>query len=695
MRKAPFITKFSWALGAPPSMKMRLDTGEDVLVGVGLQTGPVPEVAPQVDRRQCIAAGNAPGPGGLGHRARLLSVFSMRTQRHEDPEEITRCFFVSLCLCVFVVGLCGIAKGQDVQITASAGSDVVGVQDNFQLTITVSGRDSGEAETPRLPRLNGFQVVAGPNVGTQFQWVNGVSSSSKSFTYILLPEKEGQFTIDPVEVTVRGKIYKTQPISILVTPGSSRPLAPPRRRSFDPFGDDDTRAPRYTPSGEEILVVAELDRSTAYPGQQVTLIYHLLTQVGITGLQLKESPPLTGFWVEDLQVDSSPAPVRRVFNGREYLDYVVKKLALFANAPGNLTVPPTTFAISVKVPGDFFGLFGQSETVYRKTREALLEVRPFPAQGRPESFSNAVGSFSLMSSLDKSEAATGDAVALRVTLAGRGNLKTIADLPMPAMQDFTIYSSKRAENVRPVEGDIIGGEKTWEYVIVPKAPGAQKIPSFGFSYFDPESGKYQTLSTSPLELKVVRGSRAGDALTTLSGISKQSVTRQGTDINFIKLSAGDLETRRAPVYQSVWFYVAAAIPLLFNIGAFLYQRERLQQNANVVLARSRKARRTALARLKRAARSGKTEARRFYDEAALALSGYLTDKFNLPEIAVTGDTLERTLTERSLHGETVKEIIACLQECDFARFVSASGSTDKMRGLAGRIRNIIDSLERT
>jgi len=416
--------------------------------------------------------------------------------------------------------------------------------------------------------------------------------------------------------------------------------------------------------------------------------------VGITGLQLKESPPLTGFWVEDLQVDPSPTPARRMFNGREYLDYVVKKQALFPNASGRLAIPPTTFAVSVKLPGDFFGLFAQNETVYRKSREALLDVKPFPAQGRPENFSNAVGSFSLTSSLDKAEAVTGDAVALRMKLAGRGNLKTVADLPLPQMPDFTIYSSKRAENVRPMDGDRIGGEKTWEYVIVPKAPGLQRIPSISFSYFDSDSGRYQTLVTPVLELKVARGAHAGSSLTSLSGISKQSVTRQGTDINFIKNSASDLDVRRTPPYYSVWFYVAAAVPLLFNIGAFLYQRERLQESANVVLARSRRARRAALARVKKAEREGKTDARRFYDEAAMALSGYLTDKFNLPEIAVTGDTLERTLAENLLPREMLHEIIVCLQECDFGRFVSASSAPEKRGELAARIRRIINGLER-
>ena len=621
---------------------------------------------------------------GIGHWPLVIGHWSGVTH-----SSLCRAWLIGVHLWLFALFVfAALAGAQEVQVTATVGSDVVGVEDNFQLTVTVTGKDSGQAETPRLPRLRGLLVVSGPSVSTQFQWINGVSSQSKGFIYVLLPEKEGQITIDPIQVTVGGKIFKTQPMSVRVIPGSHGP-----RRSFDPFGEDIFRAPRSAPA-DNLFVAAELDRSSAYPGQQVTLAYHLYTQVGVTGLQIKESPPLTGFWVEDIPVGPSPTATRRTVNGKEYLDYVIKKQALFPNTPGKLKIAPSTFAVSVKLAGDLLGLFGQSETVYKKTREIILDVKPFPSQDRPADFSNAVGSFSLTSSLDKTEAATGDAVGLHVNLAGRGNLKTIADLPLPPMPDFTIYSSKRAENVRPVEGDIIGGEKSWEYVIVPKAPGRQKIPSFSFSFFDPEQGRYRILTAPPLELHVVRGSNAADAVTGLSGAGKQSLTRQASDINFIKLSANDLETRSDPIYRSAWFYVLAGVPLLFNIGAFLYQRERSRETGDAVLARSRRARRTALARLKNAEKSGRGEPRKFYDETALALSGYLTGKFNLPAIAMTGDMLEKTLAEHSLNPDTVREILACLQECDFGRFVSASASKEKMQQLAARVRQLIDALER-
>ncbi len=585
------------------------------------------------------------------------------------------------------------AWAQDLQISATVDSDSIGVQDQLQLTVTVRGNDSGQALLPRLPRMQGFRVVAGPSVSTRFQWINGRSTGSKSFVYILMPDKEGQFTIDPVEVAVGSRVYKTLPIAVRVTAAARAPAQSARPAPPNPFGDDVLGTRTSTPASDEVFVTAELDRVTAFPGQQVTLIYHLYTRVNVAGLQLQENPPLTGFWVENIDVESKPTGTRQVINGREYLDYVIKKQALFANSPGRLKIPPSTFAISIKSAGDFFGFFGQTETIYRKTKDAALEIKSLPVDGRPEGFNNAVGNYALSNEIDKSSVATGDAVSLRVKLTGKGNLKEIPDIPLPVMPDLAIYSSKREDNVHAVAGDQIGGEKSWEYVIVPKAPGVHTIPPLSFSYFDPEREKYQTLTTAPVELQVAPGADSGNAVSALAGLNKQNLTRQGTDISFIKLSGSDLEPARRPAYYSSWFYLPALLSLLFNAGAFVIQRERARQSGNTALVRRRKAKRAACARLRSAEKAGRAEPRGYYDHAAMALSGYLEDRFNLPEIAVTADTLERIMEAQSVPAETVKAAVAALQECDFGRFVSASSAPERIKALSDRIRKIIDALE--
>ena len=590
--------------------------------------------------------------------------------------------------------IAGRAWGQDTQVTASVGSDSVGVQDQVQLSIIVSGKDSGDAEPPRITSLQGFRIVSGPNVSTQFQWINGRTNSSKSFIYVLIPEKEGQFTIDPVEVRVGGKGYRTQPLQVRVT---SAPRSAPQQQQrsvnpLDPFGgleeEEDLRGSKV--AAEDVFVRAELDRSSAYIGQQVTLAYRVYTRVGITGFQLQESPPLSGFWVEDIEIDKTPKGTHQVVNGREYLVFTVKKQALFATATGKLKIPSSIFAISAETQGNFFGVFGRTETVYRRTPETSLDVNPLPAGGRPADFNNAVGSFGLSSGVDKKQVATGEAVALRIKLEGQGNLKMIPDISIPSLPDFTVYSSKRADTIRPSAENQISGDKTWEYVIIPKAPGRQVIPSLSFSFFNAEQNKYETVTTAPISLDVVRGADSAGA-SGLSGGEKQDLVRRGTDINFIKLSADDLES--TPFRHPSWLFLIAAIPFAFNAGILVYQRQHSKVSADTV--RMRKAKRNAFERLENAEKQCTSDARRFYDQAAAALSGYLSDKFNFTEIELTGDNLERALSQKPIPSEIVEEVKTCLQECDFGRFVSASASTDRIRELAARIRKSIEALEKS
>jgi hypothetical protein len=583
------------------------------------------------------------------------------------------------------------ALAQDARVTANVSADVVGVQEQFQLTITVSGNSSSEAEPPRIGQPRGARIVSGPSVSTQYQWVNGRSSSSRSFAYILLPEQVGEIAIEPIEVRIGSTTLRTEPIRVRVTAEpQGRPSQMRRPRAFDPFADEEARS-RQGVTSEEVFINAEVDKATAVAGQQVTLSYHLYTQVSVTGIQLQDSPPLSGFWVEDLEVPSNQSGTRRLIDGREYLEYVVKKQALFPNATGRLRIPPATFAVSARSAGGVFGLFGPSETLYRKTREVIIDVQPLPMQGRPADFKNAVGTFSLTSSLDKSEVMAGSAVTLLVKLSGRGNLKVQPDIELPPLADLTVYSSKQTQNLRPADGDRIGGDRVWEYVLVPRVPGRFTIPALSFSYFDPERGRYETAATASLGLSVVRGAETSGATGVLSGIQRENLTRQGSDINFIKLSQAGIEGPAPPPYQNGVFWLLVVLPLIANAGALVYRRHQMQEAGNVVLARRRKARGVALTRLKKAAALAP---KGFYDEAAAAFSDYLADRFNLPDIALTADVLERELSAQQVSDPVVAEVAACMGECDFGRFVSASSDPARRKALDKRIRLVIDSLEK-
>lgn len=555
---------------------------------------------------------------------------------------------------------------EDIRVTASIDSEVIGIEDQLHLTITVSGRESSHVDAPRIGDVKGFRIVAGPDVSSRLEWADGEAKNWKAFSYVLLPEKEGQFTIAPVEIAVGNRIFRTEPLQVRVT------SAPQKRSPVRPG------MPRPVPGPENVFVTAELDRDTAYQGQQVTLSYLVYTTISISGIDLQESPPLNGFWVEDLEIDRNPKGIVRIVDGREYRVFTVKKQALFPTSSGRVRIPSSTFALSANTARGFFDFFGRTETVFRRTPELILNVKPIPEKGRPTGFSHAVGSFSLSAKIDKNQVTAGDAVSLRVALEGKGNLKMIPEIGLPSFSGFTVYSPRRSDDIRALGDGRIGGNRIWEYVLVPVVAGEQTIPSVSFAYFDPEREEFTTLSTTALELKVTPG--VAEPATHLKNANS-------ADIHPLKEFLGDPGEDGTPLYRTYWFYVIAALPLVFNCGALLC----LKRSSG---GKAKSAGETAVEQLRLAEKEGLSQPRLFYDRASAALSGYLSNTFNLSEIELTTDGLTAALSQHRVEEDVVQETITCLQECDYGCFVAASGSPEKMRELADRIRKIIDALDK-
>ena len=245
----------------------------------------------------------------------------------------SRSFYLvtSMSQAVFLVMLLMPSLLAQMKATLEVRPAQVSLNQQLTLTITTTNSNTNEVEQPSLPTLMGFRVVSGPNVSSQFQWINGRSSSSKSYSYVLLPTKKGTFTLGPVEIQAGSEIVFTNSFEVTVDEEFSQPTPAPRR---NPTGhvpslwDEPQVASEGV--GDQVFVTVEPDRVRAYPGQQITLTYKVYTQLSISSLELKESPSLKGFWVEDIQVPKSPSPQIEHVRGRDYSVFEVKKQALFA-----------------------------------------------------------------------------------------------------------------------------------------------------------------------------------------------------------------------------------------------------------------------------------------------------------------------------------------------------------------------------
>src|SRR5439155_6468117 len=214
-------------------------------------------------------------------------------------------------------------------------------------TVELSGPSLGEVSPPDVSGITDFDIVGGPMTSNRFQWINGRTSASRTYTYALRPRKTGSQRIPPLGLLVNGRTYRTEPIDVEVAAGGSmapQPGPPGGAIRGGPGRSQGLARPQPSPEGApQVRVVADVDERTAYVGQQVTLRVLLDTQTDILNLGMKDTPTFPGFWAEGIKLPEN-LEMRRVQNGPEsYSEYTLMKRALFPTGSGSLTLPAMTY----------------------------------------------------------------------------------------------------------------------------------------------------------------------------------------------------------------------------------------------------------------------------------------------------------------------------------------------------------------
>ena len=592
----------------------------------------------------------------------------------------------TFCLLIFLPREAG---AQDFRVQASVSANRIGMDDDLQLTVSMFGDSLGRASAPMLPKLEGFRI-GGSSQSTSIQWINGRMSATRAITYRLVPVAEGKHIIDRVSVTYQGTQYLTEPIEVEVVAGSVRPQGGRRSDPFDAFNPPRQR--RRAKVAGEVYVEAALSRPSTYVGEQVILIYRLYTQLPIMGLEVDQQPKLTGFWVEEVKMPKEPEWKETTVKGKTYYVFEIKKSILFPTKVGTATIEPATFSMAIRGSSDPFDsfFFRTTDTIRRTTKPVSLEVKPLPSAGKPRDFSGAVGKFDLALEMDKDAIAAGEPLTVDVVVKGKGNLKTVEVPDLPTPDSFRTYDPKTEEKFS-AGGSGFGGEKRWEFVLVPSAPGKYKLGPLSLSYFDPAKKSYVTAKAGPLTLNV-GGATAIAGAPIAAPRSEVKLLRR--DVRYLKPAPKELGVARAPFYRSGLFYATLALPMLWNLGLVAYRWKRESEASQVGLWRRRRARKGAHDRLKQAAKKAHHEAKDFYEVTAAALYRYVADKTEVSHSGLTTQQIESMLAERQVPESARVEFLKTIEACEFARFTPGDRSRQEMEELLARAEQAIVSLDK-
>ncbi len=577
-------------------------------------------------------------------------------------------------LLMAMIAVWQVRAADEVRLTADA-PDVVVSGDQFRLVFTVNSQDIKDF---RAPSISGFDVLMGPSRSQQssIQIINGKrsSNSSTAFTYILMAGKEGTYTIPAASVEVDGKKIFSNAIQIKVLP-------PDKTGGSGSAGGETSSRSQVAGSritDKDLFITATASKTKVHEQEAILLTYKVYTLVNLRQL-LGKMPDLKGFHTQEVELPQQKTFSLEHYKGRNYNTTVWSQYVLFPQQTGKLEIPSITFEGVVAQqtisddPFDAFFNGGGYVEVKKKivTPKVVINVSPLPA--KPAGFSGAVGEFKLASSINATEVKTNDAVTVKLTLAGTGNMKLIGAPEIDFPQDFEVYDPKTADNTK-LTGSGLSGTKTFEYLAIPRHAGEFKIPAVEFTYFDLKTDSYKTLKTQEYTLHVEKGK--GNAEQVISDFTnKESVKLLAKDIRFIKLGGTSLKPKGEFFYGTLSYWLWYIIPVLSFIVHFILYRKEAKENANVAKMKNKKANKVAAKRMKLAGKLlSENKKNEFYDEVLKALWGYISDKLNIPVSQLSKDNIEAELSKAGVPGELTKDFIGVLNECEFARYAPGDES---------------------
>lgn len=581
-------------------------------------------------------------------------------------------------------------------MTASVDKTNLSLDDELTLTVEVRGAN-GNMLMPQLPSLPAFNVYS-----REVSTMNINGQASTLFRYVMLPRFATKATIGPIRFTHNGQVYTTQPIEINIyrrmpagrgaggatqtatAAGSGRnydSAVAAKKQNAAGLPDEllQTDSLANDKAGEDFFMTAAVSSRSPYVNQQIELIIRFYYAQPFVDQAPYFTPTVTNIFMEPLKQNVQGS---QVLKGRMYR-YVERRYALSGVQPGKAEIGS---AMVKYRPGSdnffsvfdhFFGGAAVGEERVVKTQPITLNVRPTPQAGQPDSFYGAVGTnFSISAKADHTAVEAGEAINLTVTVKGLGNLKSTADLKLPAIPGFKVYDVSSNATAIATEGGT-QSTKTFSTIIVPAASGEYIIPKINWSYFNSKTGKYITLSTRPITVKVSPSTKTSKGVNFAGGGTTDSGFKQlGKDIRYLKTesytNANSWLKRLGQLKILNGLFIL--LPILCGAGILVGKKS----------LRAKRPLMTARQQLKKAVT---------VEQIALAAEDFLLSRFHINTGSRQLRGVLEDLQKRGVQVETLKEFAALWQRLDAARFAPQNMAAADSQALAGLALEIFKRLD--
>ena len=425
-----------------------------------------------------------------------------------------RNLFPHLARVLVGITVCFMSVVSAAEVEAQLDRESVPAGNGALMTLKISGARAAAPEIPQVENL----IIQPHGQSQQMQIINGQTSASVIYTYVVGSNTPGEYQIPAIEVTIDGQKSSTQPLKLKVL-ASAVAQPPAGTPATPPAAQPDTSENRF---GFLTVELAGAGRKHAYVGEIAPVIIRAwLPEESRANLRSGIQPEGNGFTLHN--VSQQPQQTREIRDGKRYLVvtwYGGISATKAGKFPASLSVDATVAIRDTSAPqpqrrrmgGPFDDPFFDSvfqdmnapmiqKDVTLKSEDQEIEVRPLPTEGRPAGFTGAVGEFKFEGVKIPKTWKTGEPQQILAKLGGSGNFALMKAPDLAPPEAWKSYPGKDEFNAGDVAS--FAGSKTFQFSAVPSKGGEQDL-SLAFSYFDPAAGAYKTI-TSPTEKIQVSG----------------------------------------------------------------------------------------------------------------------------------------------------------------------------------------------
>ncbi len=499
------------------------------------------------------------------------------------------------------------AAAQDEPLVVEVSKDEMTTDETVQLRITIYDANASE---PVLPNLGDF-LVLGSSRSSQTTIINGDMSSQISYEYTLRPVVAGELTIDSVQVVIGGQAVASTPITIQVEMGT-QPIAPDMDPSLAMLSEND------------FWMEAAVDNTNPYVGEQIVYTVRAFLRSGVRLNVPYDLPEFEGFWRQGTsQTDNTQ--ILENENGRYHM-FEFQTIA-FPMLAGEQVIEETKLGIEEALELDNL-----------HTDSIAVQVRPLP-DNAPESFNGAVGEFEILSVVDTQEVAVDEPIVMRVAVRGLGNVDTLPEPNWPETEGWRQFEGNGSIQTDVNNGRFIG-QRLYERVLIPSAGGEYILPPIEYTFFNPQTEQYETVSTDPIPVTVT--GNIGAAAISSTDDSTESGQSSNPDLRPILAAPAKLSDYQSPITESWYYWAFWTLPLIALVLNGFWQR-RQSGTIGSMVAPSTVAEQ-ALALLANVSANGSEG----FTAVHQAIHHYLTHKLGSPTIEMPSADLEQFLTDKNI-----------------------------------------------